>query len=127
MKTLLAFLVLCSVSYGAGPRYTYRVVRTYQARTPMANPSVCTCSPCNCVQTPSQVLSTPIVISTPTVQYVSTPTFFDSHPVQATYPIASAVVETVKAPILFFQENQPVRSVIKSITPDCANGQCKLK
>ena len=89
-----------------------QVVSTQVVATPMANPAVCTCGPvCPCEQ-PANVVSAP------------TPFFTDR-------PVANVVA----APFLFFQETartiqevQPVRSVIKTITPPyCKDGSCSLR
>ena len=127
-----------SVSFADGPRYRllrpFRVVPTVRTTqvvastpmqvaaptpmqvvatpTPMANPAVCTCGPaCPCEQ-PANVVAAP------------TP-FFEDRP----------VANVVAAPFLFFQETertvqevQPVRNVIKTITPPyCKDGSCNLR
>jgi hypothetical protein len=50
---------------------------------------------------------------------------------QCVKSIPKVAVATVKAPIVFFQEVQPVRSVINSIpaiqSRNCADGTCSLK
>lgn len=128
MKTLikLAALVLAcgcsSVSFADGSRF--RVFRTVR----VCNGTTCRTVPIQ-QYTPVQqyippvVQSTQVYVPTPT-QYVyteSVPTFFSER------PIAEAVMNTVQAPFLFFQENQPVRNVIKSIPPVCKDGKCPLK
>lgn len=131
MKTIINLVALvlacgCSSAFADGPRFRmFRVTRytvPVQATpvvqsVPMANPAVCTCGPvCPCVQSAS---SDYVVVSTAPAYIVSTP-FFNEH------PVADAVVNTVQAPFLFFQENQPVRNVIKSIPslPVCKDGKC---
>lgn len=45
--------------------------------------------------------------------------------------VAQTTVAVAKAPIIFFQENKPVRTVINSIptvqSRNCADGTCSLK
>ena len=134
MKTLVNLIALvlacgCTTAYADGPRFRlFRVTRTVpvqSAPVPMANPAVCTCGPvCPCVQS-TPVEQYTVVSSTPVYTALSSPvaSFFDER------PVANAVVNTVQAPFLFFQENQPVRTVLKSIPslPVCKDGKCNLK
>jgi hypothetical protein len=152
MKTLINVVALVlmhgcsSVSFADGPRYRllrpFRAMPTIQTTqvvastpmqvvastpmqvvatpTPMANPAVCTCEQPANVYVPTQSQ----YVYTESVPITSTP-FFEDRP----------VANVVAAPFLFFQETakavqevQPVRNVIKTVTPPyCKDGSCNLR